>query len=138
MALQDCGALGPERVLEDEEYEDEEDTRGVEAFLEWIAGPVNKEIRRVALEGAAGAQEDYLSVLKKKHSTTDEDSRYTGTVLGKSAEIRAVKVEGGEVSNIKEWEDNLRSASKITSNISSRRPSSELSSLESMEGMDES
>lgn len=72
----------------------------------------------------------------------DEDSRYTGTVLGKPAEPRPVKVEGGEVSNIKEWEESLRAASKLTSLVSSRRASSELSSLDTpdagyMEGMDE-
>jgi len=113
MAMQDCGVLGPEMALEDQEFDDEEDMRGVEEFLAWATGPVNKEIRRVALEGAAGAQEDYLAVLKKKHSTTDEDSRYNGTVLGKPAEPRAIKVEGGEITNIREWESKLRTVRTI-------------------------
>jgi len=129
--MQECGVLGPENALEDQEFDEEEDMRGIEEFLAWASGPVNKEIRRVALEGAAGAQEDYLAglslslhvcsftytcfaVLKKKHSTTDEDSRYDGTVLGRPAEPRAVKVEGGEVANIREWESKLRTVRFIT------------------------
>lgn len=60
MAMQDCGALGPEKAFEEQEWEGVEDTRGVDAFLAWARGPGNREIRRVALEGAEGAQEDYL------------------------------------------------------------------------------
>ncbi len=60
MAMQDCGALGPEKSLEDQEWEGIEDTRGVDAFLTWARGPANREIKRVALEGAEGAKEDYL------------------------------------------------------------------------------
>lgn len=60
MALQDCGALAPEKVYEDQLYDDEEDMRGVEDFIKWITGKANMEIRRVALEGADG-KEDYLS-----------------------------------------------------------------------------
>jgi len=112
--------------------------RGVEDFLAWITGKANREIRRVALEGADAAKEDYLAVLKKKHSTTDEDSRYTGTVLGKPAEPRAVHIEGGEITSMKEWVERLKNSanSKSTSAVSSRRQSSALSSLEDMEEME--
>jgi len=138
MAMQDCGALGPEKSLEEQEYEGVEDTRGVDAFLAWARGPKNREIRRVALEGAEGAKEDYLAALKKKHSTTDEDSRYTGTVLGKPAEPRVVKVEGSDISSLKEWSERLKKPVQPTSLISSRRQSSVLSSLgdATMEDMD--
>jgi transcription initiation factor TFIID subunit 3 len=61
MAMQDCGALAPEKVFEDQEYDGEEDLRGVEAFLSWATGPGNHEIRRIALEGSEGAREDYLT-----------------------------------------------------------------------------
>lgn len=61
MAMQDCGALAPERVIEDQEYDGLEDMRGVEAFLGWVMGPGNHEIRRIALEGSEGAREDYLT-----------------------------------------------------------------------------
>lgn len=62
-AMQDCGALTPEKVLQDQEYDGEEDMRGVEGFLAWATGRANKEIRRVALEGPDGAKEDYLTGL---------------------------------------------------------------------------
>jgi transcription initiation factor TFIID subunit 3 len=61
MALQDCGALGPEKCMEDEEFEGEEDMRGVEEFLAWITGMPNEAIRRVASEVGDAANEDYLS-----------------------------------------------------------------------------
>jgi transcription initiation factor TFIID subunit 3 len=63
MALQDCGALIPEKVLEDQAFDGEEDTRGVDGFLAWAAGPVNREIRRVALDGGDGAKDEYLTGL---------------------------------------------------------------------------
>lgn len=61
MAMQDCGALAPEKVLEEQEFDGEEDMRGVEGFIAWATGPSNREIRRVALEGADGAKDDYLT-----------------------------------------------------------------------------
>lgn len=130
MAMQDCGALLPQKSLEEEEFEGEEDMRGVENFVAWATGKVNREIRRVALEGADATKEDYLTVLKKKHGTTDEESRYTGTILGKPAEPRAVKIEGGDIASMGEWLESLKkSKSKITSVASSRPASSDLSSL---------
>jgi transcription initiation factor TFIID subunit 3 len=63
MAMQDCAILGPEKVIEDQEFEGEEDMRGVEGFIAWATGKPNREIRRVALEGTEGLQEDYLAGL---------------------------------------------------------------------------
>lgn len=63
MAMQDCGALAPEAVIEDQLFDGEEDMRGVEAFLEWAKGPKNQEIRRIALEEVDGAKQDYLAGL---------------------------------------------------------------------------
>lgn len=71
-----------------------------------------------------------FAVLKKKHSTADEESRYVGTILGKPAEPRIVKVEGGDITSVKEWADRLKTTSKATSTLSSRQQSSALSSLE--------
>ncbi|CZS89222.1 related to TAF(II) complex (TBP-associated protein complex) component [Rhynchosporium agropyri] len=142
MAMQDCGILGPERVLEEQEWDlkqglEGEDMRGVEGFLGWARGASNREIRRVALEGAEGGKEDYLMVLKKKHATADEDARYTNTFLGKPSEIRAVKVEGGDVTSVKEWVERLQKPVVSTSIQSSRRQSSALSSLDdTMEDME--
>jgi transcription initiation factor TFIID subunit 3 len=61
MALQDCGALGPEKLLEDQIFEGKEDMRGVEAFIAWADGSMNKEIGRIALEGGDDGKEDYLT-----------------------------------------------------------------------------
>jgi len=63
--MQDCGALAPEKILEDEEFEGQEDMRGVENFLAWITGKANREIRRVALEGADAGREDYLAGMSR-------------------------------------------------------------------------
>jgi transcription initiation factor TFIID subunit 3 len=60
-AMQDCGAIAPEKILEEQLYDGEEDTRGVDAFLEWVMGPENREIRRIALEGGDEGKEDYLT-----------------------------------------------------------------------------
>lgn len=61
MAMQDCGALAPEKLLEEQEFNGQEDTRGVEGFIAWAMGPGNHEIRRIALEGGEGAKDDYLT-----------------------------------------------------------------------------
>lgn len=39
----------------------------------------------------------------KKHSKTGVDSRYQGTLVGKPAELRPVKIEGGAEESIEEW-----------------------------------
>ncbi|KAK8181668.1 uncharacterized protein BKA78DRAFT_258724 [Phyllosticta capitalensis] len=89
---------------------DLEDTADVREFIDWVMGPANKEIMRIAgldtaLDVAAGAstsREDYLTALKKKHSKTGEESRFQGTVLGIPAEDRHVRIEGGPES-LHEW-----------------------------------
>lgn len=48
MALQDVGALQPQISATEEQYRGAEDMRGVEAFLAWARGDINKEIRRIA------------------------------------------------------------------------------------------
>ena len=63
MAMQDCAVLAPEKVMEDQQFDGEEDTRGVDAFIAWALGKSNQDIRRVALEGSDGLQEDYLAGL---------------------------------------------------------------------------
>jgi transcription initiation factor TFIID subunit 3 len=79
------------------------------------------------------------TVLKKKHSATDEDSRYSGTILGKSTKPRTVKVEGGDVSSVKDWAKRLKTASSPPSILSTPRPqSSDLSDLDIVMGERES
>jgi len=41
--------------------------------------------------------------LKKKHSKTGEESRFQGTVLGKPAEDRPIKIEGGSAESVDAW-----------------------------------
>ena len=48
LALQDVGALYPQISECEESVRGEEDMRGVEAFVGWCVGEVNREIRRVA------------------------------------------------------------------------------------------
>ncbi|OCT49365.1 Bromodomain associated DNA binding protein [Cladophialophora carrionii] len=124
LALSQAGALYPQMSTAEESLRDDvqiaegawvpfEDLRGVEAFVNWAYGPVNKEIRRIAGFGgeanveeiAAGLddQEDYLSALKKRHSKTGEESRYQGTVLGKDTEPQSVAIVGGPAASIAEW-----------------------------------
>ena len=48
MALQDVGAFWPQISIMEEQVRDEEDLRGIEAFIEWLKGEENQEIRRIA------------------------------------------------------------------------------------------
>ncbi|AEO65901.1 7e5e1587-4992-40a8-85cf-e9ae921c28fd [Thermothielavioides terrestris] len=112
MALQRAGALLPERCVQEQEYlGGEEDMRGVEAFIAWATGPLNREIARIALDGNDEAR-DYLDALKKKHSKNDDDSKFLGTLLGRSIEHGDVLVEGGECPSISMWEERRRLASQ--------------------------
>lgn len=77
MALQDVGALWPQVNIMEEQFQNEEDMRGVETFIEWMKGEVNQEIRRIAGLGAApgdvigieaGRREDFLTgLLRSSH-----------------------------------------------------------------------
>lgn len=95
----------------------DQDTRDVREFIQWIMSEQNREIRRIAGvlpevgPGGTVAGEDYLTALKKKHSKTGEESRYQGTLLGKPAEDRPVKIEGGPVESLLEWQ--LRTVERV-------------------------
>lgn len=78
--------------------------------------------------------------MKKKHDKADEESRYTGTIIGHEAEPRPIPVEGSDITSLKEWADILhKNATKqtVSSVDTSRRQSSELSSVgdQDMEGV---
>lgn len=137
MALQDCSLLVPSLTAAEEAWKealrkpleeypernglrakermrrDEEDTRDVREFVDWVRGEQNAEIRRIAgLEAPKTAEaaviearelEDYLTALMKKHSKTGVESRYQGTVLGQPADARPVRIEGGPVETIQDW-----------------------------------
>jgi transcription initiation factor TFIID subunit 3 len=101
---------------------DQEDIREINEFIEWIMhSDQNREIRRITGMGTdtineTGEQEtiteDYVTTLKKKHSKTGEESRYQGTVLGKMADDRSIKIEGGPVESIQDWASRLQQKSK--------------------------
>ncbi|OAG36047.1 hypothetical protein AYO21_09765 [Fonsecaea monophora] len=138
LALTQAGALVPQMNTVEESVRGDveimegvwvpfEDLRGVEAFVNWAHGPVNKEIRRIAGFGddvnveeiAAGLdeQEDYVSALKKRHSKTGEAVRYQGTVLGKDTELQAVTIVGGPAASIAEWTQKSFAATRASSSL---------------------
>ncbi|KAL8689004.1 MAG: hypothetical protein Q9224_004747 [Gallowayella concinna] len=138
MALQDLGALWPQKSTMEELLTGEEDMRGVEAFVKWGKGEQNREIRRVAglieneapvpaMDDAAEKQ-DFLAVLKKKHNKTGESSRFQGTVLGTSAEEKPIRIEGGPFESLQSWAANVREVSLKVDTPPSQQLSSTLSS----------
>ncbi|KAI0117040.1 hypothetical protein F4814DRAFT_448045 [Daldinia grandis] len=146
LALEDCGALWPERDFTAQEVSGEEDMRGVEEFIRWAKGSKNRRIRMVAAldkpaagdVGVEGAEEqrgtDYLSALKRKHNKTDQDSKYAGTILGRGIVEGEVVPESGSESSIHAWarqmhETSQRPPESETVDVESRPPSSGLSSL---------
>lgn len=48
MALEDVGAFQPQISAMEERITGKEDTRGVDAFIKWMKGEENREIRRIA------------------------------------------------------------------------------------------
>jgi transcription initiation factor TFIID subunit 3 len=102
---------------------DEHDTEDITAFVSWFRSNACREITRVAgllpeedvlAEGEVMKPQDYLAVLKKKHSKNAEGSRYLGTVLGKDGEMRSVKIDGstGMPESISEWHERVRQKSR--------------------------
>ncbi|KAI1083334.1 hypothetical protein F5B20DRAFT_460611 [Whalleya microplaca] len=144
LALEDCGALWPEREFVAQQLAGEEDTRGVDEFVRWATSRKNLRIRKVAAldKPSAGTAEeggeeeiretDYLNALKRKHNKTDQDSKYTGTILGRGIDHGEVMVEGGNENSIHAWARKMREASQRPpepAKSPSRPPSSGLSSL---------
>ncbi|GAP83491.1 putative bromodomain associated domain protein [Rosellinia necatrix] len=137
------------------EYDDEEeDTSGVDEFIRWAMGRKNQRIRKIAGvvappgaiatggEGEDGTVEeekpsDYLDALKRKHNKTDQDSKYAGTILGRSIDHGEVLIEGGPDTSLAAWAARMREASLRPpdpqptgdTDSDSRPPSSGLSSL---------
>ncbi|KAI0535931.1 hypothetical protein GGR58DRAFT_477068 [Xylaria digitata] len=111
------------------EYDDEaEDTRGVDEFIRWATGRKNQRIRKIAgvvappgamavgVEGEDGTVEeekpsDYLDALKRKHNKTDQESKYAGTILGRTIDHGEVLVEGGPDTSLAAWAARMREAS---------------------------
>ncbi|KAK3117305.1 hypothetical protein LTR53_001486 [Teratosphaeriaceae sp. CCFEE 6253] len=114
------GAGSEARVRAEKRKREEEDTREVRAWTEWVEGREYAEARRVAgmlpegggagggavgVGGGVVQAEDFLTGLRKKLGKGGEDGsgRLVGTVLGREAEGREVLVEGGPVGRVRDW-----------------------------------
>ncbi|KAL8761527.1 MAG: hypothetical protein Q9184_002347 [Pyrenodesmia sp. 2 TL-2023] len=132
MALEDVGALQPQIPAMEESITGKEDMRGVGAFIKWMKGKENREIRRIAglfdTEGLLPGldvpteKEDFLTSLKKKHNKTGESSRFQGTVLGSSTEEKVVRIEGGPCESLQDWTATLQRQHRAHSSSLSRQP----------------
>ena len=72
MAMTEVGFFQPQMNTCDEDWLGEEDTRGLDAFLEWAMGGGNREIRRIAgLVGPSG--KDAIEVVAAAAETPPED-----------------------------------------------------------------
>ncbi|TWU77917.1 hypothetical protein ED733_005114 [Metarhizium rileyi] len=104
LALQEVGALLPEKTATEQHWLGVEDTTGVDEFIEWFSGQRMTEMMGVGIGDGETDATDYLNALKKKHAKTAEDSKFTGTVIGKPLDtIAEIQVEGGPVTSINEW-----------------------------------
>lgn len=61
LALQDAGALLPQRVGIEEQWTGEEDLRGVEEFVKWFSGQRMKEMMAVGAGDGESDATDYLN-----------------------------------------------------------------------------
>ena len=114
---------GRARVQAERRRREEEDLKDVRDFVRWFDGPQYAEIRRVAglmpdttsssalpavgVGGGLVHADDFLTVLKKKHSKTGDDSRLVGTALGRPAEDKPLIIEGGPVQSLRDWRPRL-------------------------------
>ncbi|POR31332.1 Bromodomain associated domain protein [Tolypocladium paradoxum] len=104
IALQDVGALQPDKLVTEQRWKGEEDMRGVEQFLQWFSGPRMKELMEMGKGDGESDATDYLSALTKKHSKTGDDTKWHGTILGNPLDtVSEIQVEGGPVTSIEEW-----------------------------------
>lgn len=82
--------------------------------------------------GAPLLTHGYLAI-KRKHTRTDQDSKYAGTVLGKGIDHGETMVEGGPVTSIQDWQrmmcERQQRPPEAEPDTDSRPPSSGLSSL---------
>ncbi|KJZ72654.1 hypothetical protein HIM_08013 [Hirsutella minnesotensis 3608] len=101
LALQDAGALLPERVAAEQLWRGDEDLRGLDDFVRWFSGPRMKELLDMGRGDGEIDATDYLSALKKKHSKTAEDTKYHGTIIGRALDsVAEVQVEGGALGSV--------------------------------------
>ena len=103
-------------MMAEKRKREDEDTRDIRDFTRWYDSTQFREIKRVAapetssamlpavgVGGSVVRSADFLTMLKKKHSKTGDDTRLQGTVLGRSADSKDLVVEGGPVQHIRDW-----------------------------------
>lgn len=61
IALQDVGALQPDKLVTEQRWKGEEDMRGVEEFLQWFSGARMKELMEMGKGDGESDATDYLS-----------------------------------------------------------------------------
>lgn len=71
MALQEAGALLPERTETEQMWKGEEDLRGVEEFIQWFSGTRMKEMMEMGSGDTESDATDYLAGKKNKQTMTD-------------------------------------------------------------------
>lgn len=64
LALQEAGALAPERLATEQDWIGEEDTRGVDEFLEWFSGQRMKELMEIGSGDGEADATDYLNGMR--------------------------------------------------------------------------
>lgn len=115
--------FGSIRSQKDRITRDYQDTADVRAFIEWIRGDRNREIRRVAEQlpdhrddvriagpggDGTGAVDDFITTMKKKHKAVVDEERWAGTVLGRDADFSDIIIEGSDAQTIEDWEKKLQ------------------------------
>ncbi|KAH8675672.1 Bromodomain associated domain protein [Xylariales sp. PMI_506] len=144
MALEDVGAMSAPNWFMAQDCEGGEDLRGVESFTRWFSSEKNAKIARVAeafqqtgdLLPAPDEERvkeiDFLTQLMMKHHKSDQESKYSGTVLGKGIDHGEIAIEGGELPSLELWHKVMveRQQRLPDPESDSRPPSSGLSSLD--------
>ncbi|KHN95314.1 Bromodomain associated domain protein [Metarhizium album ARSEF 1941] len=122
LALQEVGALLPEKTATEQAWLGKEDTTGVDDFIGWFSGERMTELMEMGVGDGESDATDYLSGKSadapKKHAKTAEDNKFTGTVIGRSLDtVPEILVEGGPVTSINEWIMRRRSLPANAANL---------------------
>ena len=88
LAMQDLRLLSPQISAMEEQVKREEDMRGIEGFINWCTGDINKEIRRIA-----GLEPDASDPTTQSISVKPVDLPTTTTTTADGDKIAAVLVD---------------------------------------------
>lgn len=82
MALQEAGALLPERTETEQMWKGEEDLRGVEEFIQWFSGTRMKEMMEMGSGDTESDATDYLAGKKKQANRDRHDGEEKKVEMG--------------------------------------------------------